>query len=221
MMITFPGRVVAVVSIGMGLLASPLFGLTWERTSLLLKTEAGAGALVAEFPFKNESEQPVVIGELRSSCGCSTPTVAEKVIAPGGKGVVAVTYEPGDRVGMQVSNLTIPTDEPGARPTVLALRVDIRPAIECRPKLVRWTTGQPAEEQTVTIKREVDAAVIAGVASPDGSLEARLSAFDAGSKSWTLHLRPKSTDAKMTGKVEVRVAVNGHETTYTVFGLVR
>lgn len=186
-----------------------------------LDIDVGSDPVLAVFPFKNDSKVPVVITDLKSSCGCSTPTVTERRIPPGGTGVVSVTYEPGDRVGMQVSHLTITTDEPATKPMSLTLRMNIHPAIECLPKLVRWNQGADMSAQTITIKRIADAVTITGVKSLSDSMEAQISPFDERSKSWTLQLRPKSTDALVTAKVEVRATVNGRETTYLVFGLVR
>lgn len=197
------------------------WALAWKHESLQVDIDAGSDPVLVEFPFKNESSGTVVIKKLKSSCGCSTPQVDETVIPAGKSGVVSVVYDPGDQVGMRVVQVTVETDEPGDKPSSMALKVNIRPAIDFQPRLVRWTQGTEASTQSITVKRVIDTATITSVKSLDDSLEVQLSAYDEESKSWTLRLRPKSMDTARTSTIEIRAAVEGREIAYVVFGIVR
>lgn len=44
------------------------------------------------FTFKNTGNAPLVILQAIASCGCTVPSYTEKPIAPGGTGIIRVTY---------------------------------------------------------------------------------------------------------------------------------
>lgn len=46
-----------------------------------------------QFYFTNTSNEPIVIQNVRTSCGCTTSDWAEKPIAPDSVGVLTVTYD--------------------------------------------------------------------------------------------------------------------------------
>lgn len=50
------------------------------------------------FVFKNTSEGPVTLKNVKASCGCTTPKWPREAVAPGEKGEIAVTYN-SQRVG--------------------------------------------------------------------------------------------------------------------------
>lgn len=56
------------------------------------KISVNDGAQHCSFEFTNTSDKPVVINNIISSCGCTTPVWPKKPIMPGEKGKVEVTY---------------------------------------------------------------------------------------------------------------------------------
>ncbi len=46
-----------------------------------------------QFYFTNTSSEPIVIQNVRASCGCTTSDWAEKPIAPDSVGVLTITYD--------------------------------------------------------------------------------------------------------------------------------
>ena len=57
------------------------------------------GPVTHEFIFTNEGTDPLVITSARAECGCTKPTFPKEEIAPGGRGVIKVTYNPLGRPG--------------------------------------------------------------------------------------------------------------------------
>lgn len=206
----------------LGVTAIPVWGaLTWEKNSLDFTMEAGAGELIAEFPFKNEGTEPVTIGELKSSCGCAEPTVKTKVIPPGGADVLRVVYMPGDRVGPQSAQLTVATDEKGAAPVSLRLRINIQAAVSFAPRLVRWSKADGSVPRIIEIKQLGETPVrIIEVKPASDALSTELKP-GAEVGTWQLVLTPKSTESPSTTKVAISTEVGERKTTYTVFGVVR
>ncbi len=56
------------------------------------KISVNEGAKHCSFEFKNTSNRPVVISNILSSCGCTTPKWPKKPIMPGESGKIEVTY---------------------------------------------------------------------------------------------------------------------------------
>jgi hypothetical protein len=195
--------------------------LTWEKAALDLSVEAGSGDLVAEFPFKNEGSAPVTIRELAASCGCTTPTVETKLVPVGGKGVIKLNYVVGDRVGPQSVHVTVTTDEAGATPSTLNLRVNIQPAVSLTPRLVHWTKADGPMARTIEIKRLSKAAVQVSGGKPANDMV--LVELKPGTEpdTWLLKLTPKSVEAPFTTKVEIPITVGERKMTYSVFAVVR
>jgi len=48
---------------------------------------------VRKFVFKNTGNQPIIIKNIQSSCGCTVPERPKKPIMPGEKGEIKVSYD--------------------------------------------------------------------------------------------------------------------------------
>lgn len=57
------------------------------------------GPVTHEFKFVNEGSEPLTITNARAECGCTRPEYPKEEIAPGGTGVIKVTYNPLGRPG--------------------------------------------------------------------------------------------------------------------------
>ncbi|KWW30626.1 MAG: hypothetical protein AUK63_844 [bacterium P3] len=45
-----------------------------------------------EFTFTNTGNEPLILSNVRASCGCTTPSWTQKPVMPGQKGTIAVRY---------------------------------------------------------------------------------------------------------------------------------
>src|SRR5947207_8236017 len=59
-----------------------------------------SGPIGYEFTFTNTGSAPIVITDVRASCGCTTPSWPKEPIAPGGKGVIKAEYNTTGRIGI-------------------------------------------------------------------------------------------------------------------------
>lgn len=57
------------------------------------------GKVYADFKFVNDSETPLRIEQVRSSCGCTVPQYSKAVVAHGDTATVTVAYNPSGRPG--------------------------------------------------------------------------------------------------------------------------
>lgn len=76
------------------------------------------------FSFTNTGNKPLMITEVRPSCGCTTPEYSKEPIAPGKTGVIKVAYNSQNRPGNFMKSITITTNEQG-KAKVLFIKGDV------------------------------------------------------------------------------------------------
>ncbi len=75
------------------------------------------GIQTTTFKYKNEGSVPLVLNNVRPSCGCTTPKWTREPVAPGASGEIQVAYNPRNRPG--VFNKTIMVQSNAENPTVV------------------------------------------------------------------------------------------------------
>ncbi|MCW3116060.1 MAG: hypothetical protein JWM28_142, partial [Chitinophagaceae bacterium] len=55
-------------------------------------TQAQGKPVTYEFEFANTSSEPIVLENVKASCGCTTPTWTKEPVMPGKKGSVKAQY---------------------------------------------------------------------------------------------------------------------------------
>lgn len=58
------------------------------------------------FVFKNTGTEPLILSNVKASCGCTTPSWPKEPIAPGKKGEIKVKYDT-NRIGVINKSVTI------------------------------------------------------------------------------------------------------------------
>ena len=106
----------------MALVAVAMMGqepvITFEKTEHDFgKINEEDGRVSVDFAFKNEGMAPLVLSNVRASCGCTTPKWTKEPVEPGQTGVITVTYNPNGRPGRFQKTVTITSNakEPTAK----------------------------------------------------------------------------------------------------------
>lgn len=71
------------------------------------KIQEADGRVTTIFEFKNEGMEPLVLSNVRASCGCTTPKWTKEPIEPGQSGEITVTYNPNGRPGRFQKTITV------------------------------------------------------------------------------------------------------------------
>ena len=71
------------------------------------KINEADGRVSVVFEFKNAGMAPLVLSNVRASCGCTTPTWTKEPVEPGQTGSITVTYNPNGRPGRFQKTVTI------------------------------------------------------------------------------------------------------------------
>ena len=82
--------------------------ITFEKTEHDFgKINEGDGRVSVDFVFKNEGMAPLILSNVRASCGCTTPSWTKEPVEPGQSGTITVTYNPNGRPGRFQKTVTI------------------------------------------------------------------------------------------------------------------
>ncbi|WP_346857121.1 DUF1573 domain-containing protein [uncultured Draconibacterium sp.] len=65
------------------------------------------GVQTTTFSFKNEGDAPLILSNVRASCGCTTPKWTREPVAPGASGDIQVSYNPKNRPGTFNKSVTV------------------------------------------------------------------------------------------------------------------
>lgn len=68
------------------------------------------GPVTYVFKFNNIGNEPLVLKNVRASCGCTTPKWTKEPILPNGEGKLEVTYNPRNRPGSFRKTITVTTN---------------------------------------------------------------------------------------------------------------
>lgn len=98
------------------------------------------GVQAYDFVFTNEGSVPLVLNNVRASCGCTTPKWTREPVAPGAKGSINVSYDPKNRPGS--FNKTVTVQSNASNPTVtLNIKGNVQPKEKTLAELYPRTIG--------------------------------------------------------------------------------
>jgi uncharacterized cupredoxin-like copper-binding protein len=101
--------------------------ISFEQPSHDFGTIAEEGGPVShEFVFTNTGEAPLVLSNVRPSCGCTTPTWSREPIAPGEQGTIVAQYNPRNRPGSFNKSISVTSNADQQR-VVLYIRGVVQP----------------------------------------------------------------------------------------------
>ncbi len=103
----------------------PLSKLNWLNPVVDLGKVTQNTPVTAKFEFVNIGTVPVIITNVRTSCGCTGKNYSKEPIAPGATSVVEATYD-AKAIGSFSKSVTVTTNE-GSNPKVLRLKGHVSP----------------------------------------------------------------------------------------------
>lgn len=93
--------------------------------------------LECSFAFRNVSGQPIVIEDVKASCGCTTPTLSKNTFQPGESDVLKAKWDPKGS-GRQSKTLTVRSDALQGGAAILTISADLTPFVKSEPIAARF-----------------------------------------------------------------------------------
>ncbi len=84
------------------------------------EVKEGDGPVSTTFEFKNYSSKPVVIVDVKASCGCTTPEWSKDPVQPNEKGFIKASFNPRNRPGTFNKVVTVKTN---GTPDIIQLKL--------------------------------------------------------------------------------------------------
>jgi rhodanese-related sulfurtransferase len=86
------------------------------------------GVSQTSFSVKNEGTETLIIGDITTSCSCTSATISDSSIEPGGNAVLTVVFDPDfheEPLDVFKRTIFIPTDDPNTPEAEVVVQVDI------------------------------------------------------------------------------------------------
>ncbi len=59
------------------------------------------------FKFENTGDEPLILSDVKTSCGCTAPEWPKEPIVPGGTSTIKVVFNSGGKVGVQNKSISV------------------------------------------------------------------------------------------------------------------
>ena len=152
-------------------LAQAMAGLAWDTTTVSIETQGSPETRTTEFRFRNNSDQPVRIRGVKSSCGCTVVRPEKDVYAPGESGVLPISHKPKSGSASRRYRIAVSTDEGGGRVYDLALVVTSEPRLTVEGRrMLTWEKGEARAPKEITLRTKLGASLRLTGAAPEADL---------------------------------------------------
>lgn len=186
-------------------------GLKWEQNTYSVTAAPADKKAEAAFVFSNTSAKPVEITNIRTSCGCTTAQLPQKVYGPGETGTVKSVFTFGGRKGLQEKAIIVQMVD--GTQDVLTMRVDIPDSVKISKEMLTWQVGDPLEAQSFEVSVIEPEAKVKSVKAMGSHFSAALAETEAG-KSYRIDVTPNTTDRPVSGTIRLEVADPGSRSLY-------
>jgi hypothetical protein len=173
------------------------------------KINEADGRVTTVFVCENKGMKPLVITNVKASCGCTTPKWTKEPIGPGMTGEITVTYNPSGRPGRFQKSITI-TSNASDEPTRLYIKGEVI------PKPAQATYAHKIGELSVQ-RNMVNLGSLTKGSNKTGEIEYANNTdkpikvdilFESGKVYWKPHLSATILQPKSTGKLQVSLVSN-------------
>lgn len=205
-----------VLGLAAGALAAPK--INFPQTELVFNEVPEGKPLVAVFPFSNNGDQNLLIGEVSPSCGC-TASSYDKITKPGQGGKVTLELDTEGITGSFRKTAVVATNDPAQPFITLVISGETKSRLIVEPARRLELTGclgQPVSASAKIRNPDGKPVVIAGLDNPMSEyLEAKLTPGPGG-KFVTLTLQSKAAEpVEFAGPLFLRIP-NGPRTSVWV-----
>ena len=181
--------------------------LVWKNTSLDFDAKHGQDKIEAYYEFKNEGKDTVHISQVKTSCGCTVPTLDKKDYASGESGKIKAVFTVGNRKGKQSKTLKVIT-QGEAKDYNLVLNVNIPVFVSMKPSFLFWRVNEGDEEKKIDVTFNTPKPVkITELKMNNEYFSVRKKEVEVGKK-YELWVKPASVNARYRAMLEIHTDSN-------------
>ena len=181
-------RILLIIPLLLGLLSTPIGAKEWARKmfgerSHDFGTVARGAVVVHEFEFENIYEEDFHISAVRSSCGCTAPTVVNPSLKTWDKGIVRAKFNTRNFLGEKKATITVVIDKPFPAEVQLNVRGFIRQDVVVHPGEVEFgdvDAGSAAVQKVKVVYAGRDTWRLQDVETPSDHYDVKLNEVSRG-----------------------------------------
>ena len=142
--IPYYNKIIAVIFVLFPLVAAAQNKLAFDKTTWNFgEIDEKKGVVEHTFTLKNQDSKPIVILDVVSGCGCTTPSYSRKPIMSGEKGEIKVAFDPTNRPGKFSKGVSVMTSASNT-PITLTLEGYVIPREKSVEELYPFDLGSGA-----------------------------------------------------------------------------
>jgi len=180
--------------------------LTFDEMTKEIEVGVDDKTVVAEFNFKNETDQVVEIARADGGCTCIEAGIKGGLTyKPGQSGLIRFSYQIADVVGTVEKPLHVflKGDSESNPSITLKIRVKVPELVILEPKSLFWNVGEEATPKTVTITmKDAKPIKVTSMSGADTRFKQELKTIEEGKK-YEMVVTPASTNNVAMGVVHL------------------
>lgn len=99
-----------------------------------------------DFKFKNTGDATLIIGDIKTTCGCTGTLLSKKEISPGEEGNIEVTFQTGASSGLKKKSIYVNSNDPHQPAIQLDIMADVLvQTVEIKPATLNWNVERNKE----------------------------------------------------------------------------
>lgn len=194
--------------------------LKWDRDRVEIKPDVMDTLVEAKFGFVNAGKDPVTIESLKSSCGCTTPSLTKMTFAPGERSEVVARFDLTGRRGLQTKTVAVQI-KGEKEPAVLTLAVSIPDLLKINPTLVVWEQGESGKPKTISLQALAGVPTkVLGVVSSETRMTTRLDTVREGQE-YSIIVTPDSTLTPSFSALTIQLEVKDQKRSVIAYAQVK
>ena len=107
-----------------------------------------------EFKFKNVGGGPLIITNVQTSCGCTTPDWdrQRKQYGADETGTIKIRFDPAHKTGIQTKTITVESNDPANPRAQVTIKSQITPLVQLEPTYLAFEPVQKGQGSTKIVK---------------------------------------------------------------------
>lgn len=202
--------------------ATPALAQSWADKMFEIKTHdfrtVGRGTSAEfHFDFTNVYEEEVHVSAVRTSCGCTTPSLTKDTLTTHQTGSVVATFNTNTFIGQKAATITVVFDRPKYAEVQLKVSGFIRTDITFDPPEVDYgelASGEPAEQEVVITHRGNSSWEITDVRSHCQNLQVKLHPAERTASMVRYRILVKLDDQMSEGDIRERLTLISNDRSF-------
>lgn len=122
------------------------------------------------FRFRNDGDELLIVGNVRSSCGCTAAILSASRIAPGSFGELRVTFDSTRFKGAIHKTVSIDSNDPAQPELSFAMHGNVKAELVMQPERIKWGRVKAGTQLSQTVVLENHGKTTVNLVAPTATI---------------------------------------------------